>query len=166
MTYNHFLPELIFTDTFNTHIHYNKHHRISKLLVVSLEITRLGVLNILLLLQRIFCISHSCAIVVFLMKETMNHMTHWFDIVLVLQIIIVHVLHGNKLYTTNQASYYWVAGPMGRRRVSAGHSHHRKTRIGLDICENWVANFRRFGECKMPMQRHTNSRMLIKIWKC
>ena len=50
--------------------------------------------------------------------------------------------------------------------VSAGHSHHRKTRIGLDICENWVANFRRFGECKMPMQQHTNSRMLIKIWKC
>ena len=42
--------------------------------------------------------------------------------------------------------------------VSAGHSHHRKTRIGLDICENWVANFRRFGECKMPMQQHTNSR--------
>ena len=50
--------------------------------------------------------------------------------------------------------------------VSAGHSHHRKTRIGLDICENWVANFRRFGECKMPMQQHTNSRMLIKILKC
>ena len=43
--------------------------------------------------------------------------------------------------------------------VSAGHSHHRKTRIGLDICENWVANFRRFGECKMPMQQHTNSRI-------
>ena len=50
--------------------------------------------------------------------------------------------------------------------VSAGRSHHRKTRIGLDICENWVANFRRFGECKMPMQQHTNSRTLIKIWKC
>ena len=33
----------------------------------------------------------------------------------------------------------------------------------MDICENWVANFRRFGELKMPMQQHTNSRMLIKI---
>ena len=115
MTYNHFLPELIFTDTFNIHIHYNKHHRISKFLVVILEITRLSVLNILLLLQRIFSISHACAIVVFLVKETMNHMTHSFDVVLVLYIIIVHVMHGNNLYTTNQASYYWVAGPMGRR---------------------------------------------------
>ena len=48
--------------------------------------------------------------------------------------------------------------------VSAGHSHHRKTRIGPDICENWVANFRRFGECKMPMQQHTNTR-ITEIWQ-
>ena len=47
-------------------------------------------------------------------KTPMSHMTHWFEVVLILQIIKAHVLHGNKPYTTIEASYYWIAGPMGR----------------------------------------------------